>query len=102
VLLRANELAAVPGPFSTDALFRAPWQSAMVKHHLDSIVHRTKRMRGQIDSNLEVARAKIDDAATFEEAIGYLTTRETLAVLNDRPMLERVMKMAPGDAADFA
>jgi membrane glycosyltransferase len=102
VLLRANELAAVPGPFSTDALSALRGNSEMLKHHLDSIIPKVERIRGQIDTHLAVARAKIDDAETFEEAIGYLTTRETLAVLNDRPMLERVMKMARGDAADFA
>lgn len=94
VLLRANELAAVPGPLPTDALSTLRGDPATLKHHLDSIAPRVGRMRGQIDHHLAVARAKIDDAETFEEAVGYLTMRETAAVLNDRPMLERMMTMA--------
>jgi membrane glycosyltransferase len=67
----------------------------MLKHHLNSIVLRTERRRGQIDPDLAIARAKIDDAETFEEAASYLTARETFAVLNDRSTVERMMAMAP-------
>jgi membrane glycosyltransferase len=102
VLLRANELAAVPGLFSTDALSALRGNPAMLNHHLDSISPKAARKRGQIDPHLAVARAKIDDAETFEEAVGYLTARETIAVLNNPSTLERLMRMAPRDAADFA
>jgi membrane glycosyltransferase len=68
----------------------------MLKQHLDSIFPRAERKRGQIDPHLAVARAKIDDAETFEEAVDYLTMRETFAVLNDRRMLERMMTIAAG------
>jgi membrane glycosyltransferase len=96
VLLRANELAALPGPSPTDALFALRDDPAMLKQHLDSIFPRAERKRGQIDPHLAVARAKIDDAETFEEAVDYLTMRETFAVLNDRRMLERMMTIAAG------
>ena len=72
---------------------------AMLKHHLDSIGPQAERRRGQIDPHLAVARAKIDDAETFDEAVGYLTARETVAVLNDRSTLERLMTTAPCIAA---
>lgn len=101
VLVRANELAAFPGSPPTDALSALRSDPAMLKHHLDSIVHQTARKRGQIDPYLAVARAKIDDAETFEEAVGYLTMPETAAVLNDRRMLERMMTMAPCIAANL-
>jgi membrane glycosyltransferase len=95
VLLRANELAAVAGPLPMDALSRLRGDPAMLKLHLDSIIPRKRRRRGEIDIHLAIARAKIDDAETFEEAVGYLTMRETATVLNDRPVLERMMTIAP-------
>jgi membrane glycosyltransferase len=101
VLLRANELAAVAGPSPIDAFSALRSNPALLKHHLDSIGSRRERRRGQIDPHLAVARAKIDDAETFEEAVGYLTARETVAVLNDRRMLERMMKIAPCTAANL-
>lgn len=95
VLQRANELGALPEPTSRDALSALRNDQVMLKHHLNSIVLRTERRRGQIDPDLAIARAKIDDAETFEEAASYLTARETFAVLNDRSTVERMMAMAP-------
>ena len=65
----------------------------MLKHHLDSIGPKAERRRGQIDPHLAVARAKIDDAETFEEAVGYLTARETMAVLNSPTALQSIFAM---------
>lgn len=101
VLIRANELAALPGSLPTDALSTLRNDPTILKHHLDSIAPRAGRVRGQIDPHLAVARAKIDDAETFEEAASYLSMRETAAVLNDRPMLERMMTIASNISADF-
>ena len=51
------------------------------------------RNRGQIDPHLAIARAKIEDAEIFEDALGYLGPRELFAVLNSRTILEALFKL---------
>jgi membrane glycosyltransferase len=101
VLLRANELAVGPEPVMMTAMSVLRDDPAMLAHHLRSIAPRTERKRGQIDPHLAVARAKIDDAETFDEAVGYLTVRETFAVLNDRSTLARMMTLARSAAPNL-
>jgi membrane glycosyltransferase len=50
--------------------------------HLQNLCGQKPRHRGQIDPHLAIARAKIEDAECFDDALGYLTPRETFAVLN--------------------
>ena len=50
---------------------------------LDFVTNQTgqrRRNRGEIDPHLAIARAKIEEAENYEEAIGYLSEREMLAV----------------------
>jgi membrane glycosyltransferase len=64
--------------------------------HLINLPGEKPRKRGQIDPHLAIARAKIEDAETFDEALGYLTARETFAVLNSPAMLRAVCAMPRG------
>jgi membrane glycosyltransferase len=50
-------------------------------------------VRGQVDPQLAVARAKMEDARTFDEAVSFLNTSETMAMLNDRSILEQLLDM---------
>jgi membrane glycosyltransferase len=45
------------------------------------------RKRGEVDPHLAIARAKIEDAETFEEAAGFLSPREKFAVLKSPAVL---------------
>jgi len=67
-----------------------PWRCAL-------LLVRKRRGRGQIDPHLAIARAKIEDAETFDEALGYLTARETFAVLNSPTILRAVCTMPRGN-----
>jgi membrane glycosyltransferase len=51
------------------------------------------RHRGQIDPHLAIARAKIEDAESFDNARGYLSPREIFAVLNSRAILEALLEL---------
>jgi membrane glycosyltransferase len=62
----------------------------LLETHLINLPADRRRHRGQIDPDLAIARAKIEDAENFDEATGYLTTRETFAVLNSNAMLRTV------------
>ena len=54
------------------------------------------RNRGQTDPHLAIARAKIEDAETIEEALGYLNSREEFAVLGSPSVLQTVCAMPSG------
>ena len=56
-----------------------------------------RRNRGQVDPNLAIARAKIEDAESFDEALSYLTARETFAVLGSSAALRILHAMPRGN-----
>jgi membrane glycosyltransferase len=62
----------------------------LLESHLINLPAGESRTRGNIDPHLAIARAKIEDAENFDEALGYLTARETFAVLNSPTMLRAV------------
>lgn len=94
VLVRANELAG-----AADELMAVPPLQALrddrqlLDKHLANLPADQRRNRGQVDPHLAIARAKIEDAQTFEEAVSYLTPRETFAVLNSPNLLKLVSAM---------
>lgn len=94
VLVRANELARA----ADEEMAVAPLQTLrddrqLLDKHLANLPVDQRRNRGQIDPHLAIARAKIEDAQTFEEAVSYLTPRETFAVLNSPNLLKLVCAM---------
>jgi membrane glycosyltransferase len=95
VLVRANELAS-----AADEAVAAPLRTLrddreLLEKHLANLPEDQRRGRGQIDPHLAIARAKIEDAQSFDEAVSYLTPHETFAVLNSPNMLRAVCAM-PG------
>ena len=97
VLVRANELAAnAPGQIAISALIELRDDEELLEHHLATLPDEKRRNRGQIDPHLAIARAKIEDAEEFDEALGYLTARETLAVLNSPAALRAIFAMPGG------
>ncbi len=101
VLLRARELSAAPGVSAIHPLIQLHDDPELRKQHLDSIATPEPRRRGQIDPQLAIASAKIDDATCFEEAMTYLNSSETAAVLNSRAALERLLSMKRKPSGDF-
>ena len=47
--------------------------AALLEAHLNNLSGQRPRKRGEVDPHLAIARAKIEDAETFEEAAGYLS-----------------------------
>ena len=45
----------------------------LLEEHLANLPDGKRRNRGQIDPHLAIARAKIEDAESFEEVLDYLT-----------------------------
>jgi len=66
----------------------------LLESHLMNLPDEKRRNRGQVDPNLAIARAKMEDAESLDEALGYLTERETFAVLSS-PTLLRALSAIP-------
>jgi membrane glycosyltransferase len=81
VLRRANELAQASDRAVAGSLWELRNDPDLFAAHLNSLSD-IPRARGQVDPHLAVARAKLEDAQDFDEALGYLNTHETFAVLN--------------------
>ena len=96
VLIRANELANASGEAIACPLLELRNDPRLLDAHLMNLPGDQPRNRGQINPHLAIARAKIEDAEIFEEALGYLTARETFAVLNSPAMLRAVCAMPRG------
>ena len=87
VLARANELANAPHPPVICPLHELATTPDLREAHLNNLSGQRPRNRGEVDPHLAIARAKIEDAETFEEAASYLSRRETFAVLNSPAIL---------------
>jgi membrane glycosyltransferase len=93
VLLRANELANAPHRGISCPLQELRNDPDLLSAHLKSL-QATPRIRGQVDAHLAIARAKIEDAESFDEALGYLNSRETFAVLNSKAVLQSLLQLS--------
>jgi membrane glycosyltransferase len=81
VLARANELMSAPHAPLACPLRTLGSDSVLLDAHLNNVPGEPTRKRGEVDPHLAIARAKIEDAETIEEAAGYLSGREKFAVL---------------------
>jgi membrane glycosyltransferase len=93
VLIRANELANTLHPAIACPLRELCNDRALREAHLKNLSAQKPRSRGQIDPHLAIARAKIEDALSFDEALGYLTSRETFALLNSPAVLGLLLEL---------
>jgi membrane glycosyltransferase len=92
VLRRANELATAAHRVVSCPLQELRNDSDLLAAHLNSLAV-TPRVRGQVDPHLAVARAKIEDAESFDEALEYLNSRETFAILNSGAVLQVLLQL---------
>ncbi|WP_050423964.1 glucans biosynthesis glucosyltransferase MdoH [Bradyrhizobium tropiciagri] len=91
VLVRANELASAPAHASAPALAALRQDAGLRHRHLSSLPPTRRGGPGEIDLHRAVARARIEASDSFDEAVGHLTPRETLAVLGDAALLEEAL-----------
>jgi membrane glycosyltransferase len=95
ILVRANELASAAGEAIERPLLELRSDPRLLDAHLMNLPRDTCRNRGQINPHLAIARAKIEDAESLDEALGYLTSREEFAVLSSPSILRAVHAMPP-------
>lgn len=97
VLARANELADAAREDLAGPLHELRNNPGLLTAHLANLTIRP-RPRGLIDPHLAIARAKIEDAESFEEAAGFLQPREIFAVLNSEAVLRAVLQLPASGA----
>jgi membrane glycosyltransferase len=95
VLVRANELASSAGEGIARPLLELRNDPRLLEAHLMNLPGDRRRNRGQINPHLAIARAKIEDAESFDEALRYLSSREEFAVLSSPSILRAVYAMPP-------
>jgi membrane glycosyltransferase len=93
VLARANELAGRPREPIAGPLQQLRNDCGLLQAHLDNLPDHANRIRGQVDPHLAIARAKIEDARSFDEALGFLSPRETFAVLTSAAVLRPLFEL---------
>jgi membrane glycosyltransferase len=89
VLVRANELARVERQPVGNPLWELRNNDGLLHAHLDNLPG-AARIRGQVDPHLAIARARVEDATSFDEALEFLSPRETFAVLNSPMALKEL------------
>ncbi|MCK1653930.1 glucans biosynthesis glucosyltransferase MdoH [Bradyrhizobium sp. 149] len=98
LLQRARVLAGLDRIEAHGALIELRQNRALLGPHIESL-ETPPRKSGQIDIDLAIARAKIEQSDDFEEVVSSLSARETLAVLKHRHALEQVMRMPRATAS---
>ncbi len=95
VLIRARELANETRPRTRReaALAQLRQDAELGRQHVNALPAPRRREPGDINIELATAKARIAEAGCFAQAIGFLSRRETLAVLNDRDTLERLARL---------
>lgn len=93
VLVRANQLAAASQDPIICPLLELRNDTGLLNLHLANLPAGGKRIRGQVDPHLAIARAKIEDAESLEEVRRFLTPRETFAALNSPALLRAVLDL---------
>jgi membrane glycosyltransferase len=92
VLARANKLASATHSPLACPMHELRRDAALLEAHLNNLAGQRRRKRGEVDPHLAIARAKIEDAETFDEGVGFLSAREMFAVLNSPAVLSHSIR----------
>jgi len=93
VLRRANELANASHRVISCPLLELSRNADLRDAHLDNLSGPRRRNRGEVDPHLAIARAKIEDAETFDEAATFLSPREKFAALHSPAVLGALLDL---------
>jgi membrane glycosyltransferase len=92
VLVRANQLVASQSEIGCPLLDLRN-DAGLLEAHLANLPTGGNRARGQINPHLAIARAKIEDAESLEEARQFLNPRETFALLTSPTVLRTLFEL---------
>ncbi|HEY1942056.1 MAG TPA: glucans biosynthesis glucosyltransferase MdoH [Roseiarcus sp.] len=96
IIVRANALAeelARTGQDDEDGLRAVAVDPVFREQHEMFLPDASRHRRGEIDVNVAVAIAKLNDARSIDEARTWLKPKERLAVLNDRALIAMLARL---------
>ena len=97
VLRRANQLADAWHRTVSCPLLELRGNADLREAHLSNLSGQGPRNRGEVDPHLAIARAKIEDAETFNEAVSFLSPREKFAVIGSPAALGALFGLPADD-----
>jgi membrane glycosyltransferase len=101
IALRAAALAtrnAARGYDDTDSLVAIHADPALAHAHTRMLPKGQRRPRGAIDADQTLATAKICEAETVAEAQLWLSQKERMALLHDRALVDRLVRLETSQA----
>jgi membrane glycosyltransferase len=98
-LERANELARATQQTVCCPLLELRRNRQLREAHLENLTRQAPKKRGEIDPHLAIARAKIEEAESVDEAATILRPRETFAVLNSAIVLGTLFALKQSQSA---
>ncbi len=96
IVQRANALSielARTGHDGDDGLRAIHDDAAFRVQHELFLPSAARRRRGEVDVEEAVATAKLNDAKSLEEVIGWLKPKERMALLNDRALISLLVRL---------
>jgi membrane glycosyltransferase len=96
IIVRANALAlelARTGHDDEDGLRAVAGDPAFRQAHEAFLPEAGRRRRGEVDVEVAVATAKLNDARSLDEACAWLKPKERLAVLSDRALIAMLARL---------
>jgi len=96
IAVRANELQRRNASFGfddQDGLIALCYDRELRERHAEMLSPASRRKRGEIETDRALAEAKLADAETVEEAIGWLKPKERVAILKDPALLTRLVEL---------
>jgi membrane glycosyltransferase len=105
IAVRANVLArelAQAGYDGTDGILALHASRELRRLHEAYLPAAELRPRGKVDHDAVMAKAKLAEAETVEEAGSWLTRRERTAVMNDRELIRRIAVLPNADMRSAA
>jgi membrane glycosyltransferase len=96
IVLRSNELSmelARTGRDGDDGLRAVHGDPVFRAQHESFLPSAGRRRRGEVDVEEAGATAKLNDAKSLEEVVGWLKPKERMAILNDRALISLLVRL---------
>ena len=96
IVQRANSLTidlARNGHDNEDGLRALHADAAFRDEHDALLPPAPRRKRGEFETDTAIAAAKLNDAVTLDDVIKWLTTKERMALLNDRALISLLARL---------
>ncbi len=96
VLVRSREILSdleMTAVSNADPLLRIAQEPELREAHLSMLPPVKQALKGEVDVNLVVAMAKLEQAGSVQEAVAFLTVREKQSILGSASAIGRLLRL---------